>query len=51
MGKVVLDLTMSLDSFVAGPRFDDIGVEPIELKNTRVIESAAVTQLKFRVIK
>jgi dihydrofolate reductase len=31
--------------------FDDRGAEPIELENTRVIESPGVTHLRFRVVK
>jgi dihydrofolate reductase len=31
--------------------FDQIGVEPIELESTRVIEGSGVTHLRFRVVK
>lgn len=39
MGKVVIDMAMSLDGFVAGPNNDD----------ARVLESPGVTHIQFRV--
>jgi hypothetical protein len=64
MAKVTLDITMSLDGFVAGPNqtvkeplgdgvrlFDRPGGEPERLEITRVIESPLVTHLKYRVVK
>jgi hypothetical protein len=41
MGKVILDMSMSLDGFISD----------IELDGTRVIESPIVTHLRFRVVK
>jgi hypothetical protein len=58
VGRVILDLSMSLDGFVAGTNVDverplgeqgEIdGVEPIELERTRLVETAGVTHLRFR---
>ncbi|MGQ0601074.1 MAG: dihydrofolate reductase family protein [Anaerolineales bacterium] len=31
--------------------FDHLGIEPIELESTQVIESPSVTHLRFRVVK
>jgi dihydrofolate reductase len=31
--------------------FDRLGIDPVELEATRVIESPSVTHLRFRVVK
>jgi hypothetical protein len=55
MSKVFVELSMSLDGFVAlgaGVRlFDHLGAAAIELERTRVIEAHGVTHLRFRVVK
>ena len=64
MGKVLVQLSMSLDGFIAGPNdgpenslgggvrlFDHLGIEPIELECMRVIQAPGVTHLAFRVVK
>jgi hypothetical protein len=66
MAKVIVELSMSLDGFVAGPNdgpenglgdgggvrlFDNLGATPIELESIWVIEAPGVTHLGFRVIK
>jgi hypothetical protein len=65
MGKVVIDMSMSLDGFIATPNdspeeplgegggtrlFDHLGTKPIELEQLGVIESPGVTHLSFRVL-
>jgi hypothetical protein len=57
MGKVIVDLSMSLDGYIAGPndgrgnplRSTEIG--PVELKQTRVVESEGVTRVRYRVVR
>ncbi len=56
--QVKSDISMSLDGFITGPNagdgvrlFDHPPTNPLELEATRVIESPAVTHLKFRVPK
>ena len=59
MGKVTLDMSMSLDGFITVPvllgegrrLFDHPGTKHIELESTRVIKSPGVTHLRFRVVK
>jgi hypothetical protein len=55
MSKVFVELSMSLDGFVAlgtGVRlFDHLGAAAIELERNRVIEAPGVTHLRFRVVK
>jgi hypothetical protein len=61
MGIVVVDLTVSLDGFVAGDGdgpdlgagvrlFDHLGSDPSH-SQTRVIESDGVTHLRYRVLR
>jgi hypothetical protein len=45
VGKVTVDMPMSLDGFIVGPNVS------VELESTRVIESSGVTHIKFRVVK
>jgi len=48
MGKVILEISMSLNGFIAGPHDEN---EHIELERTRVIEFPGVTHLRFRGVK
>ena len=65
MGKVVFDITVSLDGFVAGPNhspelpmgeggmrlFDQLGPEQIELERTQANNAKKFVHMTFRVIK
>jgi hypothetical protein len=48
-----VDITISLDGFVAAPGDDvtRLGPQPIELERGRVIDSPAVTHLRYRVLR
>jgi hypothetical protein len=53
MSKTTVDITISLDGFVAAPGDDvtRLGPQPIELERGRVIDSPAVTHLRYRVLR
>jgi hypothetical protein len=48
MGKLIVDLSMSLDGYIAGP--NDGPGNPLG-EQARVIESDGVTHLRYRVVK
>ena len=52
MGKVNVELSMSLDGFVAGPNDgpeNPMGGGPVELERTRVVDAPGVTHLLYSV--
>ena len=56
MGKVLMELTMSLDGYVAGPTSADgvrlieqAGDGCVELERIRLAQSGQLTDLRFRV--
>ena len=61
MGKVFVDIGMSLDGFIAGPNgvllgtgvkaFDDPGPQHATLERLGVIDSPLVTHLSYRVTR
>ena len=54
MGRVIGNLSMSLDGFVAGPNDgpgNPMGDEPTGLENARMTEVLGVTHLHLRVVK
>lgn len=53
MSKTTVDITISLDGFVAAPGDDvtRLGPQPIEFERGRVIDSPAVTHLRYRVLR
>ncbi len=52
MPKVSIDMSTSLDGFIAGPNarlFDHLSARRFQLEKTRVVGSLEVTHLKVRV--
>jgi hypothetical protein len=57
MARVISDISMSLDGFVAGPNptfeglLDNLGDATVGLELDRVVDSPAETHLRYRIVK
>ncbi|WP_165445019.1 hypothetical protein [Gracilibacillus phocaeensis] len=50
MNKVMLNISMSLDGYIAGSN-DHLGEENMMLKSTKVIEGTGVIHVKYDIVK
>lgn len=55
MGRVIFDLSVSLDGFIADAKgvrlFDHLSSKPIQLERVRTLDTPGAAHLSFRVVK